>query len=455
MPTVRIISLGCSRNLVDSEVVAGSLKKEGFRITKAASADLCVINTCAFIQKARDEALETILEAAEAKRAGRIKVLAVCGCLPQLYRKGLAVELPEVDIVLGTSDFPKLGSLVRARVRRSSARGIAISTTPRYLYTDRSPRIVSTPPHYAYLKIAEGCSNRCTYCIISRLRGPFRSRTIASVAAEATRLARGGVLREINLVGQDTTQYGVDRGGSRELAALLRRLASIGPGVEWLRLLYTHPAHYDDDLIGAVAEEPKICKYLDLPVQHASDRILRLMNRRTTRSSLTGLIGKLRARIPGLILRTSIIVGFPGETERDFDELLAFVREMRFDRLGAFVYSREEKTPAARMAGQVDEKVKEERLDRLMKMQQSLSLNKNRQRIGSVVKVLIDEKSPGSRGKDGYVGRTQGDAPEVDGSVYVSGPGARVGEFCDVRITDALEYDLIGTVDRDGDRVDR
>lgn len=438
MPTVKIISLGCSRNLVDSEVVAGSLKKEGYRVTEAGSADLCIVNTCAFIEKAREEAVETILEAAELKKSGKVKILAVCGCLPQLYKKRLVDELPEVDIVLGTSDFPKLGRIVKTFAK---SRGIAISPRPGYLYNEHSPRILSTPPHYAYIKIAEGCSNRCSYCIISRLRGPFRSRTIPSVIAEARHLSKGGALKEVDLIGQDTTQFGIDRRGSRELALLLRRLALMDTSVAWIRLLYTHPAHYSEDLIDAIAGEPKVCKYIDLPFQHASDKILRLMNRRTTKADALRLIEKLRSRIPGLILRTSIIVGFPGETEKDFRELLAFVRASQFERLGAFIYSREEATPAARMRGQVSGKVKEERLDELMKVQQAISLEKNRRLIGKTVKVLIDEK-----GDDAgvYNGRTQGDAPEVDGCVYVTGKTLKAGMFCDVKITDAMEYDLAG-----------
>lgn len=439
MPTCRIISLGCSRNLVDSEAIAGSLKRSGYRLTENPAADLCIINTCSFIREAREESVDAILEAGRLKRQGKIRILAVCGCLPQYAGSGLGAELPEADIILGTSDLPKLGRILAGRAKRQE---IAVSSRLDYLYDGVAPREHFTPRHYAYVKISEGCSNDCSYCIISRLRGRARSRSVPSVLREAKRLARGGRLKEIVLVAQDAAQFGIDRTGKRELPRLVRGLAAQKTSVEWIRLLYTHPAHVTDELIAAVAGEPKVCKYLDLPVQHASDRILRLMNRGITRARMTALIEKLRRRVPGIVLRTSIIVGFPGETERDFAELMRFVKDVRFDRLGAFRYSREEGTPAARMKAQVPERVKDVRLDELLKAQQAISLEANRRLVGRTMRVLVDEAVRAAPGT--YTGRTEGDAPDVDGAVYVSGAGIRPGSFCNVRITGAMEYDLMG-----------
>lgn len=439
MPTFRIISLGCPRNLVDSEVIAGSLKKAGYLPAVGESSDLCIINTCAFIKEARQESVEAILEAGALKARGMIRYIAVCGCLPQLCKEELADELPEADLTVGTSDFPQLPRMI---ANLPAGNRISVSNRPGYMYNERSPRILLTPTHYAYVKIAEGCSNKCSYCIISRLRGAFRSRTISSVVREARLLSKSGRLREINLIGQDTTRYGMDIYGRPMLAGLIRKLSVLDNRVQWIRVLYTHPAHYTEDLINAVRDEPRVCKYLDIPVQHASDKILRLMNRRTTKKDIRGLIDKIRLRIPEVTLRTSIIVGFPGETDRDFRELLDFIRDTSFDRMGAFIYSKEDDTGAARMKGHIPEKVKRERLDELMKVQQAISLSRNRGYIGKVVKALIDEREAGC--KDKFIGRTQSDAPEVDGNIIVSGKNVRVGEFCDVKITDAMEYDLVG-----------
>lgn len=441
MANISIISLGCPRNQLDSEIIAGSLKKCGFSISEAEDgAWACVINTCAFIQSAREESVEKILEAAQLKKEGKIKHLVICGCLPQLYKEKLADVLREADLVLGTSDFPKLPALLK-NIGKAKNRSI-ISASPSYLYDEYSPRIASTPPHYAYLKISEGCSNFCSYCIISRLRGAFRSRSISSILEEAKRLARGGALKEIDLIGQDTTLFGIDRYGKAMLPEMLKRLCGLKNSVKWIRLMYTHPAHYSGELISVIRGEKKICKYLDLPVQHISDNILKKMNRHVTKRDIIKLVGVLRRTIPGLALRTSIIVGFPGETEKDFKELLEFVRRTKFERLGAFIYSREEGTRASRFENQIPEKVKNERLDELMKLQQKISAGINRSFIGKAVEVLIDEKLPATPG--GFIGRTQYDAPEIDGAVYVSGKNIKVGEFYKVRIKDSVEYDLIG-----------
>ncbi len=440
MVKVSIISLGCPRNQVDSEIIAGSLKKSGFRITGSADgADVCVINTCAFIQSAREESVESILEAVELKKKGRVGRIVVCGCLPQLYKEKLSASLGEADLILGTSDFPKLPGLLKDKViHRSSAPlrvRYSVLSKPDYLYDERSPRLISTPSHYAYLKISEGCSNFCSYCIISRLRGRFRSRSIKSVVEEVKRLSRPGKLKELILIGQDTTLFGKDRYGALSLDELLRKICALKNSIEWVRIMYTHPAHYTGELIRVISAEEKICKYLDLPIQHISDKILKAMNRCTAKKDIINLIEKLRKNIPGLVLRTSVITGFPGETEKDFNELFDFLRDTKFERLGAFTYSKEEGTPAARLDRQVPEEVKKERLDAVMKLQQKISASLNKALIDKTVDVLIDEK---------FLGRTPGDAPEVDGGVYVSGKGVKVGQIRKVRITDALEYDLIG-----------
>lgn len=441
MAKVGIISLGCSRNLVDSEVMLGSLKKNGFKIADAREAmDICIINTCAFIKEAREESIEVILEACRLKKRGKIKRLVIAGCLSQLYKEGLAKEIPEVDLVVGTSDFLDMGGLIKG-LRRGVRRSV-ISRKLTYLYDESSERLLSTPRHYAYVKVAEGCSNFCTYCIISRLRGEFRSRTIESVVEEVRRLSRSSALKEINLIGQDTTLFGIDRYGKIIFPELLRRLCRLKNSVRWIRVLYTHPAHYTNELIKTIRDERKICRYLDLPIQHISDRILKQMNRRTTKKDIVKLIGKLRKDIPGIMLRTSIIVGFPGETDKDFKELLNFVREMRFERLGAFIYSKEEGTSAAGLSGQVPETLKKERLNTLMELQKEISADINKSFLGKRLEVLIDEPLKGETDK--FLGRTEGDAPEVDGVVHVSGRHLKVGEFYKVKITDAFEYDLVG-----------
>lgn len=438
---VGLVSLGCARNLVDSEVILGSLKKEGFEVSsRTDSVDICVINTCAFIGPAREESVETIIEAGRLKKKGRIKKLVVCGCLPQAYSRGLVKELPEVDLFVGTGDFPRMGALLKKLSGKKS--GYAVSASPDYLYDEKSPRLRLVPPHYAYVKISEGCSNFCSYCIIPRLRGRFRSRSMSSVVEEIRAMSRRGGLKEVNLIGQDTTLFGMDIYGKAVLPELLHRICASREGPEWIRILYTHPAHYSDALVEVIREEDRICKYIDLPIQHISDRILKRMNRRTTRSDIEKLIRKLKDEVPGITIRTSIIVGFPGETEKDFKELIRFVKDTEFDRLGSFLYSEEEGTAASRMKGRVPGEEARSRLDELMMLQKKISAKRNSRFLGKRVRVLVDEKA---EGRDGiFLGRTEADAPETDGGVYVSGKGVRVGHFCDVNITDTLEYDLIG-----------
>ena len=438
MPTIGILSLGCSRNLVDSEVMLGILKKSGFRIAEDNKCcDILVINTCAFIKSAREEAVHSVLEAAHLKKEGKIKHLVVCGCLPQLYKDELSKELPEVDLFLGTSDIVRIQDFIKD-INKDTKRNL-ITGKLNYLYNDHSPRLLLTPKHYAYVKISEGCDNRCSYCIISRLRGKFRSRDIKSVVNEVKELSREGALKEINLVGQDTTLFGMDRYGKPQLPRLLKKLCGLNTSVRWIRLLYTHPAHYNKEIIGIVRDEDRICKYLDIPIQHINDGILKKMNRRVRKKDIIRLIDYIRQNVPGIVLRTSIIAGFPGEGDKEFKELLDFLKDTGFDKLGAFTYSKEDGTPAARFKDQVPEKVKKSRLDEIMKLQAGISSSINKNYIGRIVEVLIDEKCDGQ-----YIGRTQGDAPEVDGSVYVKGEGLKTGEFCKVKITDALEYDLTG-----------
>lgn len=420
--------------------MAGAIKKGGFRICgDLRDADICVINTCAFIQSAREESIERILEAARLKKEGRLKQLVICGCLPQLYKAKLADELREADLIIGTSDFPGLPGLLKRGMRR---RRIVVSAVPDYLYDERSPRLTFTPPHYAYVKIAEGCSNFCSYCIISRLRGAFRSRSIKSVVEEVRRLSGDGKLKEIILIGQDTTLFGIDRYGKAVFGELLRRICALKNSVEWIRILYTHPAHYNDELISVIRDEPRICKYLDLPIQHISDNILKRMNRRVTHREITALIGKLRKNIPGLALRTSVIAGFPGETDKDFRELVAFMRDVKFERLGAFIYSKEDRTKASRLDGQVPEEVKQERFDIIMKTQQAVSRGINKKWLGKTIDVLIDEKIPAANNE--FIGRSEFDAPEIDGTVYLSGDDIKIGGIYKAGIKDTLEYDLVG-----------
>jgi len=441
MAKATIISLGCARNLLDSEIIAGSLKRSGFKICDGEKpVDLCVINTCAFINSAREESIDSILEAVSLKRSGRIKHLVVCGCLPQLYKDKLSRELRDIDLVLGTADFPRIADFIKGL--KNGFRRTAVSSRPSYLYDEDSPRLRLTPGHYAYVKISEGCSNFCSYCIISRLRGAFRSRRIESVVAEVNALSKGGALKEINLIGQDTTAFGIDRYGKTVFPALLKRLCCLKNNVRWVRILYTHPGHYTDELISTIRGEERICKYLDLPIQHISDKILKRMNRRTTKKGIMELIDKLRKKIPGVALRTSIITGFPGETEENFKELLEFLSRTKIERLGAFMYSKEDGTRAAGFKSHIPDRIKKERLDELMKLQRNISGKLNASLLGSAVEVLIDEKVRGE--KDRFLGRRYADAPEVDGVVYVTGKGLKAGDFQKVRIVDTLEYDLVG-----------
>ncbi|MDD5310297.1 MAG: 30S ribosomal protein S12 methylthiotransferase RimO [Candidatus Omnitrophica bacterium] len=439
MPTkISLISLGCARNLVDSEIILGTLKDSGFAVTASPrGADIVIVNTCSFIEDAKKESIETILDLIEFKNSGKIKGILVAGCLPQRYGKALQKEMGEIDGFIGVEGFARLPGIINDIM--DGKRIYSVTRNPVYLYDWKTPRQALTPRHFAYIKISEGCSHKCSFCVIPKIRGRHRSRGMGSIVAEAQDLIGRGV-KEINLIGQDTTLYGVDLYRRPALAELLKRLARL-KGARWMRLMYAHPAHLNDGLISVIAGEERICKYIDLPVQHINDRILKAMRRGTSSASIRGLIARLRGRIPGIAIRTAVIAGFPGETDKEFKELLDFVKETRFERLGAFVYSAEEGTPAAGSNGRIPEKEKLARWNELMKAQRRISSDNNKKCIGRRFEVLIDEKEA-SGGKH-YLGRTYMDAPEIDGGVYINGPGIRVGDFATARITGALEYDLI------------
>lgn len=439
---IHIISLGCARNLVDSEVMAGLLQKNDYRIVQEpGEADVVLVNTCGFIGPAKEESIETILEVSRLKEEGKVQKLVVAGCLSQRYPDELAAELPEVDLFIGTGEVPRIAEILRKHDANAIPRQYV--GLPSYLYDETTPRLRSTPGYTAFLKVSEGCDHKCAFCIIPKLRGPHRSRSIESVVSEATALGRRGV-KEINLIAQDLTAYGRDRRDGTTLSGLLREMANV-EGIEWIRLLYAYPNFLDQPLLDVIRDSEKICKYIDIPFQHVSRSLLRRMRRGKSGSAVREAVEKLRAAIPGLTLRTSLIVGFPGETEADFIELLDFVEATEFERLGVFKYSEEEGTTAARMPGTVSEEDKERRWQEIMDLQSSISRKKNEALIGSFHRVMIDEFDRGSRQASG---RTQAHAPEVDGSVYIDwsreDEGPRGGEMIDVKITAALDYDLMG-----------
>ena len=426
---IDIITLGCSKNLVDSEQLMRQLEEAGYSVThdtEKPEGEIAVINTCGFIGDAKQESVDMILRAAAAKNAGKIERLFVIGCLSERYADSLRAELPEVDGFFG------------ARTWDGIARALGAAEDPA-LATERH---LSTPRHYAYLKISEGCNWKCGYCAIPLIRGAHVSVPMEELEEEARKLAGQGV-RELMVIAQDTTYYGIDLYGRRMLAELLRRLCRID-GIEWIRLHYAYPAGFPDEVIEAMASEPKICKYLDIPFQHISDAQLASMHRRHTKAEAMELIGRLRGAIPDLALRTTLLVGYPGETEEDFAELMEFVREVRFERLGVFAYSEEEGTYSAReLHDDVPDAVKQERVERIMALQNGISLENNSRRVGRTERVLID-----SRQGDFYVGRTQYDSPEVDQEILIPADERRLlrGHFYDVRIESAADYDLYGSV---------
>ena len=429
--------MGCAKNLVDSEVIAGYLRKDGYNFTTCKEeADIIIVNTCAFIKDASREAVDTILELAFLKKEGRCRRLVVAGCLPQRYGKQLIHELKEVDLFVGVGEFQKIGKLLKQKREKYSPPSLHINT-PTFLLDHTTPRILSTPPHTAYVKIAEGCTHHCSFCIIPQIKGPYQSRPPESIRAEVKTLAARGV-KEINLIAQDTTFYGKDSTHKKGLANLLNQLSQIKE-IEWIRVLYGHPDHLSNDLIKTINEEEKIVNYIDLPLQHISDPILKKMGRRKDSTKIRELITELRKNIPTLSLRTTFMVGFPGETDKDFNLLMDFVKEVEFEHLGAFRYSDEEGTSAYSLKEKVPAQVIEKRYHILMSIQSQISLKKNRRLIGSSQKVLIE----GASSDIGVpFGRTSFQAPEIDGIVYLHKRSAAVGEMVEVKITDASEYDL-------------
>lgn len=437
---ILFISLGCDKNLADSEEMLGLLTAGGHEITDdETQADAIVINTCCFIKDAKEESVETILEMAEYKKTGSCHALIVTGCMAQRYQKEIIEEVPEVDAVLGTTSY---GDIVKALEEAVAGNHFEEFRDMDYLPDTGSKRVLTTGGHFGYLKIAEGCDKHCTYCIIPKLRGKFRSVPMERLIAQAEDMAEQGV-KELILVAQETTVYGKDLYGKKSLHILLKKLCEIR-GIRWIRILYCYPEEIYDELIETIRDEKKICHYLDIPIQHASDRILKRMGRRTSKQELIDIVGKLRKEIPDIVLRTTLITGFPGETEEDHEELKEFVDEMEFDRLGVFTYSPEENTPAAEMADQVSEEVKEERRDELMELQQEISYDRGQDRIGQELLVMIEGKVAD---ESAYIGRTYGDAPKVDGYIFVqTGELLMTGDFAKVRVTGALEYDLIGVL---------
>lgn len=438
---ILFISLGCDKNLVDSEYMLGFLIKAGYEITDdEAEADVVVINTCSFIHDAKEESVQNILDMARLKEEGRLKALLVTGCLAQRYQKEILDEIPEVDAVLGTASYDKIVEAVEQVLGGSAF--VQADDINRLPLPD-AKRTVSTGGHYAYLKIAEGCDKHCTYCVIPSLRGNFRSIPMERLIKEAKEMVEGGV-RELILVAQETTLYGVDLYGRKCLHQLLKKLCEID-GLYWIRVMYCYPEEIYDELIRVMKEEDKICNYLDLPIQHACDEILRRMGRKTSKQQLIDTIHKLRTEIPDISLRTSLITGFPGETQQQHEELLEFVDEMEFDRLGVFTYSQEDGTPAAAMPDQIDEEVKLDRQAEIMELQQEVSLDLAEEKmVGRDVLVMIEGKV---EGENAYVGRTYRDAPDVDGLIFVNTDLDLVsGDFAMVHVTGALEYDLIGEI---------
>ena len=432
------VSLGCDKNLVDSEVMLGLLDAKGYQIVDDETlADVMVINTCCFIHDAKEESIQTILDMARYKEEGRLKALVVTGCLAQRYKQEIIDEIPEVDVVLGTTSYDKIVEAVEEALEGKSEVELAdINALP----LPETKRLVTTGGHYAYLKIAEGCDKHCTYCIIPKVRGNYRSVPMERLIKEAQELADQGV-KELILVAQETTVYGQDIYGEKSLHKLLKELCQI-KGIRWIRVLYCYPEEIYDELIQTMKEEKKICHYLDLPIQHASDRVLKRMGRRTTKQELVDIIGRLRREIPDIFLRTTLISGFPGETQEDHEELMEFVDEIEFDRLGVFPYSAEEDTPAATMEDQIPEEVKEARRDEIMELQQEIAFDNAENMIGREMLVMIEGKVAD---ENAYVGRTYRDAPNVDGLIFINTEEELIsGDFAKVKITGALEYDLIG-----------
>ena len=434
------VSLGCDKNLVDTEMMLGMLGEEGYSFTvDEQEADIAVVNTCCFIGDAKEESINTLLTLGELKHSGQLKCLIATGCLAQRYRKEILEEIPEVDALVGTMAIEEIGAAIREALAGEKGCHYRDLNVPPVA---RRERMVTTGGHYAYLKIAEGCDKRCTYCIIPKVRGNYRSVPMEALIAQAEKLAENGV-RELILVAQETTLYGMDLYGKKSLPELLHKLAEID-GIYWLRILYCYPEEITEELIEAMSSEPKVCHYLDIPIQHASDHVLRSMGRRTNQTQLRSRIALLRERIPDICLRTTLISGFPGETQEDFEELYRFVNEMEFDRLGVFPYSQEEDTVAAELPGQIEESVKESRRDELMELQQAIAFEKAEEMVGRKLLVMVEGKVSE---EDVYVARTYRDAPNVDGYLFLhTSASLMTGDFVKVLVTGSNEYDLIGEI---------
>lgn len=437
---IGMVSLGCDKNRVDAEVMLSSLKERGYNIVNEPErADIIIVNTCGFIESAKEESIDTILEMAQNKKNGKCKGVIATGCMAQRYSKELMEEMPELDAVVGTGSYSEIADVVDEIARGNHN---IIRTGEINYNLDYEKRIISTPSYYAYIKIAEGCSNNCTYCIIPKLRGRFRSRSMESIVREAEELSESGV-KELIVVAQDTTMYGRDIYGYKALPELLKKLECI-EGIKWIRLLYSYPEEITDELIETIAKSSKICHYLDIPLQHVSNNVLKAMNRRNTFEETIALINKLRDRIPDIIIRTTFIVGFPGESEGDFQQLYSFLEDYKLDRVGIFTYSQEEDTPAAAMENQIEENIKEKRKNLLMKLQRRIINEKNRSYIGKTLDVIIDEKDS----EDIYYGRTYGDAPDIDQQVIIKDFNGtlNMGDIIKVSIKDTYTYDLLGDV---------
>lgn len=439
------VSLGCSKNLVDTEMMVGIMEKAGYEMTEdLAEAQVIIINTCTFIDPAKEESIQTILEAAEYKKTGKCERLVAAGCLTQQYKHSLGQEIPEIDIFIGTDSWQEILDAVNESYENGGEKVYKFNTTP-CANEELIPRASLTPKYTAYVKIAEGCSNGCTFCYIPYVRGPMRSRPIPSVVHEVRRLAAQGV-REFNLIAQDLSCYGRDLKNGTNLAALLRELVKID-GVKWIRLFYLYPTYFDDELLSVILSEEKICKYVDIPLQHISNAVLQRMHRRDSSESIYALLRKLRAASPRMTIRTTLMVGFPGETDADFQELCDFIKEIKFDDMGAFKFSPQDGTPAARMTDQIDEEVKEDRYHQLMAIQAGISEENNGNLIDTYAEVLVEEIMEDGEGHKQAKGRTSYQAPEVDGNVYIDNPeGLAPGDFVKVHIVDGYAYDLIGEV---------
>jgi ribosomal protein S12 methylthiotransferase len=448
MKKVGFISLGCPKNLVDSEVMMGQLKANGYEITADASqADTVVVNTCGFIDSAKQESIDTILEAARLKTDGKATRLVVAGCLVERYRDDLKLSLPEVDAFIGTSQINDILAVCDPRTDTRSLPVIPLGNqSATYLYDESTPRVLATPGHYAFIKIAEGCDRPCAFCFIPQMRGHFRSRRFGSIVAEAQQLAEEGV-KELILVAQDSSRYGEDLGKADALAHLLRELSHT-EGIEWVRVMYTYPTHISDEFLDVLAEEPKAVKYLDMPLQHASQKVLKLMKRGGNRTSLEKLIKRVRDRVPGIAVRTTFITGFPGETDEDFAELLAFVKHVEFDRVGVFTYSDEEGTPAYDLPGKVAAKIAKQRRARLMKEQAKIAKRKHKAMRGETVQVMFEGESNESELL--WQGRMATQAPDIDGCILINdapeGFASLPGDLVSVLITESQEYDMVGRI---------